>query len=562
MAMTSRRIQELEEQLTASTQGIEKIDALNALALELILDDNDRASQLAQQALQLSRDISVNDQAYEKGLALGSAILGSIARNRSDYINALSWLIDAQIRLANLEEKAVQIVVLSDLGWVYLNLGNFAQAIEVLVQGLKIARDIGDRINEARILNTLGAVYGENGDREESIEAHQRALTCLEINDDLRLRCLIFNNLAMTQYENKDYERALDSAARSLEIARQLASTGPLVTVLDTIGQIHLARQNYEKAKGFFRQAMTEFQGQGIDPVELRFNLARAAIGQNQLDEAERGLKETFISIESRGANRFRYQYYELMALIFENRGNYVEAIEHFKSFHEIKSQVYNEEAQRRYGNLLVSQQAETARIDAEIYRLKNLALRREITAHRQAVAEMEILATTDTLTGLLNRRHLITLGGYAFDTARKTGQPLVIFMLDIDDFKKVNDLFGHPTGDQALIEVSASIQSSLRKADLLCRYGGEEFVAVLPETGLDAAQKVAERILQRAAQSMQKPGLPDIRVTLSIGIALADASDTNLEQLIDRADQVLLKAKRAGKNQFATAMSGKVDHE
>jgi diguanylate cyclase (GGDEF)-like protein len=558
--MASRRVKELEEQLAGTTQGVVEIDLLNSLAFELVLEDIDRADQLAQRALQLSRAVSLDGQAYEKGLALSTAALGSIAKNRSDYINALSWLINAQVRLKNLEEKKVEIVVLSDLGWVYFNLGNFPQAIEVLLQGLKIARDINDPINEARIYNTLGAVYGEKGDRDESIEAHLRALKCLELKDDRRLRCLIFNNLAMTQFENQDYDSALDYAAQSLEISRQLATSDLLVTILDTTGQIYLARQEYGKAENFFKQAMAEFHGLGIDPVEMRLNLARTAIGQNQLAEAESVLKETFESIESRGANRFRYQYHELMAKILELQEHLPEAIAHFKKFHEIKSQAYNEEAQRRYGNLVVSQQAETARIDAEIFRLKNLTLHQQISAHRQAVAEMEILATTDSLTGLLNRRHFNTLGSYAFETARQTGQSFAVFMIDIDDFKFVNDNFGHSTGDRLLIEVSETIQTSLRKADLLCRYGGEEFVTILPETGLKAAQTVAERIIHRTAKPRPRPGQPDFRVTLSIGIAIAEASDHSLEILVNRADQALYTAKRAGKNQFAIAVSSKTE--
>jgi diguanylate cyclase (GGDEF)-like protein len=273
-----------------------------------------------------------------------------------------------------------------------------------------------------------------------------------------------------------------------------------------------------------------------------------------QPDKALGLLNQAFESIKTRGANRFRYQYHELLARIHENRGDYPLAIEHFKNFHEIKSQVYSEETRRRLDNLVVSQQAETARIDAEIYRLKNLSLRQEVVAHRQAAAEMEILATTDSLTGLLNRRHFFTLGGYAFESARKQKQPMAVLMFDIDDFKKVNDRYGHLTGDQVLIEVSSVIHACLRKADLLCRYGGEEFVAVLPETTELAAQRAAERILKKVSRPITRKGVPGVCITLSIGIALAKTGDGDLEAALNRADQALYAAKHNGKNQAVTA--------
>jgi diguanylate cyclase (GGDEF)-like protein len=161
----------------------------------------------------------------------------------------------------------------------------------------------------------------------------------------------------------------------------------------------------------------------------------------------------------------------------------------------------------------------------------------------------MEILATTDSLTGLLNRRHFMTLGGYAFETARQAGQPLAALMMDIDDFKRANDRYGHLAGDQVLIDVSAAIQASLRKEDVLGRLGGEEFGAILPGIGMAVVQKVAERILTKTAQRITAAGSQEIQITISIGIAEAGPGEESLENLLERADQALYSAKRAGKN-------------
>ncbi len=172
-------------------------------------------------------------------------------------------------------------------------------------------------------------------------------------------------------------------------------------------------------------------------------------------------------SVEDRGVNRFIYQYHELLASIYEAQAEFSNAIEHIKRFHEIKSSLFNENTQRKIGSLMVLHQEEAARMDAEIFNLKNQALRQEVIERRKAVAEMNVLATTDQLTGLMNRRHFMTLAGYAFDYDQKSQAPSCVLMIDIDHFKQVNDQYGHLTGDQVLAEVCANLQTSLRAGDL-----------------------------------------------------------------------------------------------
>jgi diguanylate cyclase (GGDEF)-like protein len=319
---------------------------------------------------------------------------------------------------------------------------------------------------------------------------------------------------------------------------------------LDTTGKIYLARNDYAQAEDFLKQAKALCLQIGRHTDETSLSLAHAAIEQGRLEEAKHLLCQSLKSVEARGVSRYSFQFHELLVRIYEEQRDFQKALEHYKRFHTIKSQVFNDETQRRLGNLIVLHQAETTHIDAEIYRLKNLALRREISEHRKATAEMEIMATTDTLTGLLNRRHIMTLAGYSFETARQAGKALVVLMMDIDHFKKVNDRYGHLAGDQALAEVSATIHACLRTGDLLGRYGGEEFVAVLPDTGLYGAQHVAERILKNVANHVTRFRSQDIRLTLSIGVAQAGRADTSFENLLERADYALHAAKRAGKNQ------------
>jgi two-component system cell cycle response regulator len=159
-------------------------------------------------------------------------------------------------------------------------------------------------------------------------------------------------------------------------------------------------------------------------------------------------------------------------------------------------------------------------------------------------------MAITDALTGLYNRRYMETHVGTLVDQANSRGKPLSVLILDIDYFKSINDTHGHDAGDDVLQDFAIRIRKSIRGIDLACRYGGEEFVVVMPETDMAVATMVAERLRRRIASEpfpIQK-GARMIEVTISIGIAALGPND-NAAAVIKRADLALYRAKRDGRN-------------
>ena len=159
-------------------------------------------------------------------------------------------------------------------------------------------------------------------------------------------------------------------------------------------------------------------------------------------------------------------------------------------------------------------------------------------------------MAITDALTGLHNRRYMETHVGSLVEQAAARGKPLTILVLDIDYFKSINDTHGHDAGDDVLREFAVRIRKSIRGIDLACRYGGEEFVVVMPETDMAVATVVAERLRRRIASEpfrIQQGGRL-VEVTISIGIAALGRDDT-AASVLKRADQALYRAKRDGRN-------------
>jgi diguanylate cyclase (GGDEF)-like protein len=166
-------------------------------------------------------------------------------------------------------------------------------------------------------------------------------------------------------------------------------------------------------------------------------------------------------------------------------------------------------------------------------------------------------LSEHDALTGLLNRRAIEQrLSGEAERLARY-GQPYVVLSIDIDQFKTINDRFGHPAGDAVLKALAATLARTGRRNDQSARTGGEEFWVLMPSTGLDGARQAAERLL-RAVREMRVPGpAGEIALTVSIGIAVAERVGEEVDAVLKRLDAALYRAKQGGRDRIELAAPG-----
>ncbi len=162
---------------------------------------------------------------------------------------------------------------------------------------------------------------------------------------------------------------------------------------------------------------------------------------------------------------------------------------------------------------------------------------------------QVQQLAITDELTGLFNRRGLFQLGQREVERALRFKRPLTAIMLDIDHFKNVNDSHGHPAGDRVLRALTECCRENVRTIDIVGRYGGEEFVLLLPETDLADAIPVAERLRVSAASASVSFGREHLQFTISLGVAELTSEIPNLAALIERADQAQYLAKQSGRN-------------
>lgn len=175
--------------------------------------------------------------------------------------------------------------------------------------------------------------------------------------------------------------------------------------------------------------------------------------------------------------------------------------------------------------------------------------LEKALAEKEKLVHELEIMATTDCLTGVSNRLRFFSVAEHEFNGSRRYGHDLSVIMIDIDNFKTLNDTYGHAAGDFVLREVAGAIGSNLRKADILARYGGEEFVIMLPKSPLSQVCFVAERIRESVEKLCPVYNCQPINTTVSVGAASMCMADSDIADIINRADKAMYEAKKSGRN-------------
>jgi diguanylate cyclase (GGDEF)-like protein/PAS domain S-box-containing protein len=176
-----------------------------------------------------------------------------------------------------------------------------------------------------------------------------------------------------------------------------------------------------------------------------------------------------------------------------------------------------------------------------------------DLTAQKAIEEQLRAAATTDSLTGTLTRRRLFELAESEWGRAERYGRPICVALLDLDHFKSVNDRFGHLVGDEALRKTGAALRTTLRREDWAGRYGGEEFVVLLPETRIDAARDAVERLRVCVEAIVLETDGTRVPLTLSAGVATMRAGES-FEDVLARADEALYRAKADGRNRVVTA--------
>ncbi len=532
------------------------VDQLNRQARSMRYVDYDRQRGFAESAFEAACTRDGTGNVYAYGMAAALSMLADRACNLGDWEQSRR-LVSQALGLLDASKPSIALVDALEVdAWTSFYTGDYVDALDKIERALTAAEALGDLALQARALDRLANIHASAAHPDVAFEAHERALALLEQVDEPLLDAIIHNNLAYTLTDIGRLDEALASAEASLAYCETHHCPYLHTGVLDTLASVHTARGELDLASEFCRRGIDLARRCACDPdlANSLLSLSRAATLQGDWKVALDAARQALAVAETRGMGVEEYQCHELMSQIYEQTGDLSEALHHYRRFHQLQQARVNEEAASRLAVLRIEHQVQAARKDAEIQRLRALALAQEVEERRIAQAEAEAKASLDALTGLFNRQHVPVLD-QRLAASIESGHSAAVALFDIDRFKQLNDTFGHVVGDHVLRAVAVQLARSARRSDVVCRYGGDEFLVLFTDMDVEEARQAIERVREAVEATTVAHGGGRVSVTLSGGLAgIGPGESADLDTLIERADAALYRAKRGGRNQLVVS--------
>jgi diguanylate cyclase (GGDEF)-like protein len=588
-----------------SSQVIDKIQRLNEQAWELCFRDTTAALEICEQARQLA-----DMESFSSGLAYSLRnqgvchwILGDSEtafkelqqalelfqklEDRQGESNALNWIGNSHWRLNQFQEALTfhiqalnlrselgdqkgQAASLNNIGLIYHDLGHYDVALDYYIKSLHLFELVGDSGGVAKAVNNLALIYEKLGDDEKALELNLKSLKLKREVGNRMDEAGSLTNIGNAYRRLKEYDHAVEYHTRAIAIAREINNRLGEGQSLLNLGNVYQDMNQPEKALECTQTSLQIFQeiGDKFNEVESQIKLAEIMIKEERFEDALVHLQAGLQRAEELGSDELLFEIHRALSEFYEITNDPAKAFSHLKSCFNYRETMFSAEAERKIKNLVVKSEVEKAQQEAEIYRLRNVELAQTFKAIQRADTEkaklfeqlrlkseaLEQLTFQDSLTGLYNRRYLDSRLEQEFLRSRRLRRNLTLVMVDIDSFKTINDRFMHDIGDQTLKAVALLLQKTVRSIDVVGRYGGDEFLVMLLETGADEALEVCERMQQAVSHHAWQQIHPDLaKVSISLGFS-GDMTIDTAKELVDMADKNLYRAKQQGKDQVIGA--------
>ncbi len=428
----------LEVQLTASVDEQAHIDKMNALAWELRERDPHRAFTLSESACTLSRQGPGDTPSYPLGLAYSLAHLGYLNHYKANYNLALSQSLDALALFEQLEHVRGIPRTLTIIGLTYLRLGKYAEALQHQHEALQLAKDVDDQTSEAKALNCIGLVHIWLRDHQEALGYFYDALHMYQHVGDTNGQCTTLTNLCMSYRDLHAYDKSLEYGMQCLELCQASHNLHRESMALNNLGMTYVALEHFDNARTYFHQALNIIDriDDAFVQVSVLLNIGKSYLTQQLFTASQRYLHKALRLAEASDQHGFQFECHEALAASYKAQGDFATALHHFERFHTIKEQIFNEENTNKIKNLEILHHTETARHEAEIYRLKTAALEQEIAEHTRQEALFRGLVETapDAIVIVDTSGHIVLVNGLAetlFGYTRKDllGHPIEILL-------------------------------------------------------------------------------------------------------------------------------------
>ena len=546
------------EELRRRIDGLSQDEAANTY-IEFLEESDERdpseVIEAAQEVLRLQS--SCHDRKNEEKALSHLARAYSTLGNYHQSVHYLGQILETLGHSTSEREKADY---RSRLGVACWHLGDYEKALRNLVDSLGYFERIDDKTKIADLECNVSIVLAEINEDEKSEEYIRRALKTAEESGNEDQQAAFLNNLGILMFRKSMQQEGLDCFLKSAEIKERLGQSRKLITTYiniadsyEDLGERNEAILHFEKAKELARRHHeVEYQICCYRKLGIHYlnesDFSRAA---EHLDAAMELLKGSTLWKEMSRT-------LEGLSRLHEETGDYAAALRYQKEQATVDKKIFSEETAKKIAEIHTLFETKKKIAEAELLKQKTKelsSLNKKISeqyeslkaaegALKEVNKELREQMEVDTLTTLLNNQRLYEKLQDKIERSRRRDQPLSIIMLDLDHFKSINDEYGHPVGNKALRSLGETIKESIRRNDIAFRFGGEEFLVVLPDTPRNVAVRVAERIREAVADMTFHE---ELRMTISGGVK--ELEDHNAHELIVEADRFLYEAKKRGRN-------------
>ena len=487
-------------------------------------------------------------------VAASLAVWAYIAFREARQAEALECATEALALLAHSPHSFWYSRALNARSGALLELGELEQATLSLRQQLRASRANGDTESEGSGLHDLGVMHTSR----DPAHAEGYLLAAQEIFDRTG-HAVGRSFVAWSLGELRERQERVPEATRLYRTALTLTRTcGHLlleVLVLSRLGELELQHGDPVRGEQLLREALARQSADVSRPLWITIPpLVRLLLHSGRTQEARTVLEAQLEGAKAAGMVVTQISVHELLSEVEEVLGDTGQALAHAREYIRLFGEQNAQEQAAKVRALEVLHRTELAEQEVQTQRRLNDELRAALLELEGLHRQLEVVSRTDELTGVHNRHYLMSRG---LGIVRAQPQPanVAVAILDIDHFKAVNDTFGHDGGDRVLREFAQFLRAGLRGPDVLTRFGGEEFVILFPETLLEDAYGLLDRLRLDLGNTAFSEMPAQFSVTFTAGVV--NCPDGNLMAALRRADQLLYRGKRSGRNAVTRENNG-----
>jgi len=562
-------------------QPLEKQLSFYKVKGEVLIDQGyyHKGKQVAEKGLQMAKQLVspgkvMIELLYVRGFAVES--LGDLEAAKADYINAL------EIAESINDQKNVA-VGLTNIGAIYYLTEEFERSLTVFNDALRIAKLIKDEELLGFINSEFGILYAYIGEETQSMRFYKKSYEHYKNANNAFYAYNSLRNIAVNHSSNQRYNEAIKIYNEIIENADAISNVEIIASTYSGLAWAHLNKEDRDEEAAYqYIIIAGQYAAQSqqheiplsflLDKGYILFNIERYDEALEAAHKAElllnndkrylntvATLNVLYLKAESYlKLNQVKKAYQEMSAYLeyavgLKDKSN-IDAVEDLRMRYEseradLENQLLSQQEKLQNAELNeAKREIENQNFFMAIIACVSLALAWLLVKLIKGQKSLYKASRTDSLTGVANRRRLFELGERQLKSAYEENSDFSILLVDVDDFKQINDTFGHKAGDTVLKEIAIIGGDLLRQSDWIGRYGGEEFIVFLPQTSLSQAEEIAERLCNAISLYRWKD-ITEETVTVSIGGASNEVSDVSFQSLINLADERMYKAKELGKN-------------